>query len=72
MFGPPLGAFTRGIHGPGEEGRFFPIRGGDDDSTIQTDDGSRADDLEDRDASSDANANDDSGSNEDDANGELS
>jgi len=49
----------RGIHGPGEEGRFFPIRGGDDDSTIQADYNSPADDREDRDASSDANANDD-------------
>ena len=27
MFGPPPGAFMRGGHGPGEEGRFFPIRG---------------------------------------------
>jgi hypothetical protein len=31
MFGPPPGAFMRGAHGPGEEGRFFPIHGGDED-----------------------------------------
>ena len=28
MFGPPPGAFIRGGHGPGEDGRFLPIRGG--------------------------------------------
>lgn len=48
MFGPPPGAFMRGMHGPGEEGRFFPGRGGGEDSTIRVDDGSRADDGEDR------------------------
>ena len=31
MFGPHPGAFMRGGHGPGEEGRFFPIPGGGED-----------------------------------------
>jgi len=74
MFGPPPGAFVHRIHGPGEEGRFFPIRGGDEDWTIPVpvDDGSSAGNGEDSDAPSDADANDDSGSNEDDADGESS
>jgi hypothetical protein len=71
MFGPPLGAFMRGGHGPGEEG-FFPIRGGDEDRIINADDGSRGDDGEDQNAGSDENANDDTVSNEDDSDGESS
>jgi hypothetical protein len=42
MFGPPPGAFMQRIHGPGEEGRFFPTHGrGDnakDDSASNDDD----------------------------------
>jgi hypothetical protein len=69
MFGPPPGAFMRVGHGPGEEGRFFPIRGNQD-WIIPAEDSSDADDGEDRDAGSDTDANDDSESNEDDADGE--
>jgi hypothetical protein len=71
MFGPPPGAFMRGGHGPGEEGRFFPIRGGED-RIINAGDDSGTDDEDDQNADSDENANDDSGSNEDDAAGESS
>jgi hypothetical protein len=70
MFGPPPGAFFRGGLGFGEEGRFFPIRGGEEGWIIHAADGSRADDGRDHDARS--NANDDSKSNEDDADGESS
>lgn len=42
MFGPPPGAVMQRIHGHGEDGRFFPIRGGDenanDDSGLNEDD----------------------------------
>jgi hypothetical protein len=31
MFMPPHGAFMRGGHGPGDEGRFFPVPGGPED-----------------------------------------
>jgi hypothetical protein len=71
IFGPPPGAFMRGGHGPGEEGRFFPIRGGED-RIINAGDGSGTDDGDDQNADSDENANDDSGSNEDDTSGESS
>ena len=64
MFGPPPGAFMRGGHRPGEEGRFFPIRGGGEDWTIPVDDGSLGDDGDDSDAQPDQGANDDSGANE--------
>ena len=72
MFGPPPGAFMQRIHGPGEEGRRFPIPGGDQEWVINADDGSSADDGEDRDGRPDQSTNDDSGSNEDDADGESS
>src|SRR5918993_1807376 len=65
MFGPPPGAFMRGGHGPGEEGRFFPIRGGDEDWIINADDDSRGDDGEVQNADSDENANDDTDPNQD-------
>jgi hypothetical protein len=59
LFGPPPGAFMRGGHGHGGEGRFFPIRGGDRDWIIQADEGSRADAGEDDDdASSDEDTSD--------------
>jgi hypothetical protein len=67
MFGPPPGAFMRGGHGSGEEGRFFPIRGGDEDRIINADDDSRGDDGEVQNADSDENPNDDTDSNQDDA-----
>ena len=44
MFGPPPGAFMQRIHGPGEEGRFFPIQGGDDNA--KDDSGSNDDDAD--------------------------
>ena len=72
MFGPPPGAFMRGGHGPGEEGRFFPIPDGDEDWIINADDDSRPEEGDDQITDSDENANDDSGSNEDDAAGESS
>jgi hypothetical protein len=72
MFGPPPGAFMRGGHGSGEEGRFFPIRGDDEDWIINAGDGSGTDDGDNQNADSDENANDDSGSNEDDTSGESS
>ena len=72
MFGPPPGAFMRGGHGFGDEGRFFPIRDGDWERIIQTDDDSPADDGDDQNTGSDQDANDDAGSNEDDADGESS
>ena len=72
MFGPPPGAFVRRGHGFGEEDRFFPVRGGDQDWIIRADDESRADAGEDDDAGSDEEANEDSESNEDDADGESS
>jgi hypothetical protein len=71
MFGPPPGAFMHGIHGPGEEGRFFPIRGNQD-WIIPADESADADDGEDNEASSDGDVNDDSGSNGDDADDESS
>ncbi len=71
MFGPPPGAFMHGIHGPGEEGRFFPIRGNQD-WIIPADESADADDGEDNEASSDGAVNGDSGSNEDDADDESS
>jgi hypothetical protein len=71
MFGPPPGAFMRGGHGPGEEGRFPPIRGGED-WIISADDDSGTDDGDDQNADSDESANDDTGSNEDDTAGESS
>ena len=69
MFGPPPGAFMRGGHGPGEEGRFFPIRGGGEDWTIPVDEGSRGDDS---DAQPDQEPDDDSDANEADDDGESS
>jgi hypothetical protein len=72
MFGPPPGVFMRGGHGPGEEGRFFPIRGGDEDWIINADDDSRGDVGEVQNADSDENANDDTDSNQDDADDESS
>jgi hypothetical protein len=72
MFGPHPGVFMRGGHGPREESRFFPIRGGDEDWIINAGDGSRGDDAEDQNADSDENANDDTDSNQDDADGESS
>jgi hypothetical protein len=44
MFGPPPGAFMQRIHGPGEEGRLFPIRGGEDNA--KDDSGSNDDDAD--------------------------
>ena len=58
----------RGGHGFGEEDRFFPVRGGDQEWIIQADDGTPADDEDDGDTRSDQNANeDDSQANADDA-----
>ena len=59
MFGPPPGAFMRGGHGFGEEDRFFPVRGGDEEWIIQAEDGTPADDEDDGDTRSDQNANED-------------
>jgi hypothetical protein len=70
MFGPPPGAFFRGGLGFGEEGRFHPIRGGEENWIIRADNGSRADEGVDHEARS--NAKDNSGANEDDADGESS
>jgi hypothetical protein len=58
MFGPPPGAFMRGGHGLGEEGRFFPGRG-DQDWIIHTDDGSGTDDGNNGNAQADEEANED-------------
>jgi hypothetical protein len=44
MFGPPPGAFMQRIHGPGEEGRFFPTRDGD--GNANNDRGSNDDDAD--------------------------
>jgi hypothetical protein len=71
MFGPPPGAFMRGGHGPGEEGRFLPVRDGED-WIINAGDGSGTDDKDDQNADADKNANDGTGSNEDDTSGESS
>jgi hypothetical protein len=71
MFGPPPGAFMRGGHGPGEEGRFLPVRDGED-WIINAGDGSGTDDGDDQNADADENANDGTGSNEDDTSGESS
>jgi hypothetical protein len=70
MFGPPPGAFMRGGHGFGDEGRHVQIRDGDREWIIQTDDGSPADDGDDQNAASDQEANDDAGSNADEADDE--
>jgi hypothetical protein len=70
MFGPPPGASFRGGLGFGEEGRFHPIRGGEENWIIRADNGSRADEGVDHEARS--NAKDNSGANEDDADGESS
>ena len=59
MFVPPPGAFMRGGHGFGEEDRFFPVRGGDEEWIIQAEDGTPADDEDDGDTRSDQNANED-------------
>ena len=66
VFGPPPGAFMLGGHGPGEEGRFFRIRGEGEKWTIPVDDGSLTDDGDDSDAQPDQGANDESGPNEED------
>src|SRR5687767_9313798 len=70
MFGPPPGAFMRGMHGPGDDGRVFRLHGEHRESIIDAGDDSPANDGEDRDAASDQNANDDSGSSPEDADGE--
>jgi hypothetical protein len=64
MFGPPHGAFMRGLHGPGGEGRFFQIRDGGRHVIIGADGDSRTADAGNRDAGSDKATNDDQ-SNED-------
>jgi hypothetical protein len=67
-FAPPPGAFIRGGHGFGEDGRFFPIRGGDQKWITQADDGAPADDEGDRDDQADEEANEDnSQANDEDA-----
>lgn len=66
VFGPPPGAFMRGMHERGEEGRFFQGKDGDQAWTIRGDDASRSSAGDERDARSNEDASDDSPASEED------